>query len=126
MSSVVVIDAAELERLIAAAVQSAMSRAGPADEWVDARTSPLGRRSFLKLARHGAFPASLVGNKYMARRSDVDAYLERQRIHPESPARHPLGGAPSAERPTAGLEAADDLIARALAAGRLQLVKNAP
>jgi hypothetical protein len=122
--SLVVVESAELERLIVEAVHSAMSRAGPADEWVDGRTSPLGRRAFLRLAREGAFPASLVGNKYMARRSDVDAYLEPQRIHPESSRRHPVGGAPNPERRSAGIDAGNDPVARALAAGRLQLVKK--
>jgi hypothetical protein len=124
--SLVVIEPAELQRLIGEAVESAVARASHADDWVDARTSPLGRAAFRKLARDGAFPASLVGNKYMARRSDVDAYLERQRIRAESPGRHSLNAAPSPEVATASHDPTNDPIARALAAGRLRLVRKSP
>jgi hypothetical protein len=121
--SIVVVEAAELQRLIREAVESARPRASMADEWLDARTSPLGRRTFLKLAREGAFPASLVGNKYMARRSDVNAYLERQRIQRESPRR---AAAPAVLPPLDDVNGAsnDDPIARALAAGRLRIVNK--
>lgn len=122
--SVVIVEPAELRRLIGEAVESALSRVSAADEWVDARTSPLPRRAFLKLAREGAFPASLVGNKFMVRRRDVEAYIERQRIRPEMPRqvgcvvpRYPL--LPSAAGPSN-----DDPVARALAAGRLRIVKT--
>jgi hypothetical protein len=122
--SIVVVELVELERLIRRAVESAVARPSAADEWVDARSSPLPRRAFLKLAREGAFAASLVGNKYMARRSDVDAYLERQRIRGDS-------SGPEAARSNAlssgvaeGVAPSDDPIARALAAGRLRIVKN--
>jgi len=119
--SIVVIEAAELQRLIREAVESARPRESMTDEWVDARTSPLGRRAFLKLAREGAFPASLVGNKYMARRSDVDAYLERQRIHRESPRREAARAVPL--HPAVDVTVSDP-VARALASGRLRIVKK--
>lgn len=120
--SIVVVEAAELRRLIAEAVESVVGqqRAGGANDWVDARTSPLGRRAFLKLAREGAFPVSLVGNRYMARRVDVDAYLERQRITPSQ------GRELRAAVPNAGDSSGTggDPIARALAAGRLRVVNK--
>lgn len=81
------------------------------DEWVDARSSGLGRRLFLRLAREGAFPVSKRGKAYVARRSDVDAYLERQRVQRTQPAVSRRVGP-------------DDPIARALAAGRLRVVKK--
>jgi hypothetical protein len=123
--SIVVVEPAELRRLIGEAVESAVARASLADEWVDARTSPLPRRAFLKLAREGAFPASLVGNKFMARRRDVEAYLEQQRIRPEA-SRQARGAVPTCPiRPAPAVASNDDPVARALAAGRLRIVKTA-
>ena len=114
---VVVIELDELQRMIVEAVRLATSERAGADEWVNSRNSGLGRRTFLRLAREGAFPASRRGNAYVARRVDVDAYLARQRIEP-TPAR-------SASLPR--LEgAAFDPIAAALAEGRLRLVKKPP
>jgi len=113
---VVVIDVDELQRLIVDAVQAATSGRGGTDEWVDARSSGLGRRLFLRLAREGAFPASKRGKAYIARRADVDAYLERQRLEPAP--------VPSPPPPTYG--PAHDPIAAALAQGRLRIVKKPP
>lgn len=94
------------------------------DEWVDARTSPLPRRAFLKLAREGAFPASLVGNKFMARRRDVEAYLEGQRIRPAAAAQDQANLHSSPRLPAPAVPSNDDPVARALAAGRLRIVKR--
>jgi hypothetical protein len=113
---VVVVDVDELRRIIVEAVRSAASERPAPDEWVDARTSGLGRRRFLRLAREGAFPVSRRGRAYIARRSDVDAYLERQRVE-HSPT------TPASEPPPPG---SHDPIAAALAAGRLRLVKKSP
>jgi hypothetical protein len=117
--SIVVIEAAELRRLIEEAVEFAVARAKLADEWVAARTSPLPRRAFLKLASEGAFPVSHVGNKYLARRSHVDAYIESRRIRPES-----SGCETAPPAVSAGVAPNDDPVARALAAGRLRIVKK--
>lgn len=113
----VVIDIDELRRMIEHAVGSASSARSAAEDWVDARTSGLGRRTFLRLVREGAFPAARRGKAYVARRADVDAYVERQRITPpaaSSPPQPPLAGA------------AFDPIAAALAEGRLRLVRKPP
>ena len=115
----VVVDIDELQRLITDAVRAASPARSVADEWVDARTSGLGRRTFLRLAREGAFPASKRGKTYVARRADVDAYVERQRI-----ALSPSPSSPEPPRPPAG--ALFDPIAAALAEGRLRLVKKPP
>ncbi len=103
----VVIDVDELQRLIMDAVRAASPARSAADDWVDARSSGLGRRTFLRLAREGAFPASRRGKTYVARRTDVDAYLERQRIAPT-----PLPSSPDPPRLPAG--ALFDPIAAAL------------
>jgi hypothetical protein len=116
---VVVIELGELQRMIAEAVRAATSQSASAGEWVDARTSGLGHRTFLRLVREGAFPASKRGKAYVARRADVDAYVERQRIVP-APAASP--SAPL--RPPDG--ASFDPIAAALAEGRLRIVKKPP
>lgn len=118
--ALVVIESAELQRLIEDAVASGVARAAGHDDWIDGRSSPMGHRAFLRLAREGAFPASLVGNKIIARRCAVDAYLDRERITPHAaPAL-----AATAHGDCSDLEGAADPIARALAAGRLQLVKK--
>jgi len=116
---VVVVALDELQRMIADAVRAATPQPASADEWVDARTSGLGPAAFRRLAREGAFPASKRGRAYVARRADVDAYLERQRV---APPREPPPPAPP--RPPAG--ALFDPIAAALAEGRLRLVKKPP
>jgi len=113
---VVVVTPEELRDLIADAVRAATPN-GKHDEWVDARSSGLGRRLFQRLAREGALPTFKRGRSYVAKRSDVDAYIESQRVlvdpppEPESP--HPP---PSFHDP----------IAAALAAGRLRVVKKGP
>src|SRR6185503_2271288 len=80
MAAVVVVEADELCRLITEAVATALQKETARDEWIDARSSGLGRRTFLRLAREGAFPVSKVGKRYVARRSDIAAYLDRQRV----------------------------------------------
>jgi hypothetical protein len=120
--TIVVVEVDELRHLICDAVKSAVGRLGANDEWVDGRTSPLGRRAFLELAREGAFPASRVGNKLVARRSDVDAYIVRQRIQPK-PSRRDSESASSYSSGDRAVALNDDPVARALAAGRLKIVK---
>ena len=121
---VIVVERDELVRLLEDAVRSAMESSASRDGWVDARTSPLPRRAFLKLAREGAFPASLVGNKFMARRRDVEAYLERQRVRPAAAAQERAELPSSPRLPAAAVASNDDPVAQALAAGRLRIVKG--
>jgi hypothetical protein len=115
-SRVVVVSTDELRELIADAVR-AITASGKVDEWVDARTSGLGRRLFQRLAREGAFPVFKRGRSYVAKRSDVDAYIERQRIKPDPPPD------PEPPQPPPG---SHDPIAAALAAGRLRVIKKCP
>jgi hypothetical protein len=113
---VVVVAPDELRELVLDAVRSVAANAAH-DDWVDARSSGLGRRHFLRLAREGAFPIFKRGRSYVAKRSDVDAYIERQRVQvnprpePEPPRPPSMNGDP---------------IAAALAAGRLRVVKKSP
>ena len=81
---IVVIELDELRGLISEALQCAHARR-EADEWVDASSAPFGRRTFLRLARERAFPVFRVGKKYVARRSDIEGYLERQMVSSEPP-----------------------------------------
>lgn len=116
---VVVIELDELQRMIVDAVRLAASERAGSEEWVDARSSGLGRRTFLRLAREGAFPASKRGKAYVAQRADVDAYLARQRIQPTAP--------PTRSERLPRLEGASfDPIAAALAEGCLRLVRKKP
>src|SRR5689334_4488867 len=43
--------------------------------YYDTRSAPMGPTAFLRLAREGAFPATKVGRKVLARKSDVDAWI---------------------------------------------------
>jgi hypothetical protein len=113
---VVVVSTEELRELIADAVRAVRPN-GKADEWVDARTSGLGRRLFRRLAQEGAFPVFKRGRCHVAKRSDVDAYIERQRVHPDPP--------PEPEPPLPP-PTSHDPIAAALAAGRLRVIKKCP
>lgn len=115
-SRVVVVTPEELRDLIADAVRTAAPSAKQ-DEWVDARSSGLGRRLFLRLARERAFPIFKRGRTYVAKRSDVDAYIERQRVEPDPPPE------PDPPQPPPGTH---DPIAAALAAGRLRVIKKCP
>ena len=112
---VVVVTPDELRELVVEAVR-AVAPAVRQEQWVDARSSGLGRRLFLRLGHEGAFPIFKRGRAYVAKRSDVDAYIERQRVQPD-PAR------PEPPQPPPG---SHDPIAAALAAGRLRVVKKPP
>jgi len=114
---IVVVALAELRSLLEEAVRSSVSQE-KRDEWVDARGSGIGRRLFLQLGREGAFPIFKRGRSFVAKRSDVDAYIERQRVEVEPT----LKPEPPKPRPLAG----HDPIAAALAAGRLHVVKKPP
>jgi len=47
------------------------------EDWVDQKSSPLGRRRHCELARAGVFPsARKVDGSWYARRKDIDAYIE--------------------------------------------------
>ncbi|HVW29486.1 MAG TPA: helix-turn-helix domain-containing protein [Polyangiaceae bacterium] len=130
MTTLVVVDAEELRRLIREAVADALPNSDGRDEWVDARTSGLGRRTFLRLAREGAFPVSKVGKRYVTRRRDLAAYLETQRVGDaarlkRSRGRHALDTRRAAPRkPPAPTCETDDPVARALAQGRLRVLKG--
>jgi predicted P-loop ATPase len=67
--------------------------------------------------REGAFPIFKRGRTYVAKRSDVDGYIERQRV--------PVGPPPEPEPPQLP-PGSHDPIAAALAAGRLRVVKKCP
>lgn len=110
---IVVVALDELRSLLEAAVRS--TPGAKVNEWVDARTSGLGRRLFLRLGHEGAFPIFKRGRSYVAKRSDVDAYIERQRVEPNPP--------PDPEPPQ---PPSHDPIAAALAAGRLRVIKKCP
>ena len=116
---VVVVTPEELRELIAEAVRN-VAPAAQQDEWVDARGSGLGRRLFLRLAREGAFPIFKRGRAYVAKRSDLDAYIERQRV-PVDPSPDP-----DPEPPRPPSPGSPDPIAAALAAGRLCIVRKPP
>jgi hypothetical protein len=65
---------------IAARVAEVISKPDATDPWVDARSSSLGVRTFRRAAKSGAFPVSHVGRKWVARRSDVDRWIEQNRV----------------------------------------------
>lgn len=57
------------------------------DEWIDQDRSPLGRRSHCELARAGHLGgARKVAGKWLVRRRDLDAYIERQGAGAAAPA----------------------------------------
>jgi excisionase family DNA binding protein len=108
MARVIVVDPEELRELIQDAVNSAMAGRSQPSEWIDARSAPMGAKAFQRLAREGALPAVKLGKKWQARRSDVDAYMDRQRT--ERPHVAPSNDVP-------------DPVLAALDAGRLRVIK---
>ena len=50
------------------------------DDWVDQKTSPLGRAKHLSLAKRGVLPASREGRRVLIRRSVIEAYLAKKQI----------------------------------------------
>lgn len=63
-----------------------------------AKTSPMGRRRFLRLAREGAFPSHRVGRTVFAPRDAVDAWIATQ---------------PNSKKPGRPTRDIDELLARA-------------
>lgn len=53
--------------------------------FVDKHTSGLGPSVFLAAARAGEFETFRVGKRFVARETDVRAYIERQRVEPTKP-----------------------------------------
>lgn len=60
--------------------------AAPGNEWITAKESGLGVRHFRRAAKRGDIPAHRVGRQLVARRCDVDRYIEQQPVaaKPES------------------------------------------
>lgn len=48
-------------------------------EFIDQHTCGFDRRTYVRAARAGEFPASKVGRRWIAKRSDVSAWLEARR-----------------------------------------------
>lgn len=47
-------------------------------DWVDQSTSPLGRRRHCALVRSGVIPGRKHGRRFLARREDIEAFIERE------------------------------------------------
>ena len=57
-------------------VSARLAQGLAASEWVDQKTSPLGASRHRRLCRTGKIPAVREGHRWLARRADVNAYLE--------------------------------------------------
>jgi|HubBroStandDraft_1064217.scaffolds.fasta_scaffold95621_2 hypothetical protein len=64
----------------------------PDEAYVDQRSGLLDRKLFIRLARQNAFPASRVGNRYLAKLADVQRYVEAHRLHPQAAVQAADGG----------------------------------
>lgn len=73
-----------IERLRAGFLElaQAMDELIEAEDWIDQKASPLGRTLHCKAARSGELKARKVHGKWLARRSDVDAYIEAHGMRP--------------------------------------------
>jgi hypothetical protein len=74
----VILDDQALEALVRRAVRAELGVRG--DDWVTARSSGLGVAVFRAVARAGGFPVYRVGKTWRARRRDIDAWIESQRV----------------------------------------------
>ncbi len=69
----------KLHRLIDEIVD-ALEASTPASEWVDQKTSPLGRERHTALVRMGLLKGVKDGRKVLVRRADIDAYLAKRTV----------------------------------------------
>lgn len=107
--------AAVLAPMVARELQAMASAAASADDWIDQRSSPLGRRRHNELCRSGVLAgARKVGHAWKVRRSVVDAWIEAH-----SPA------APAPASPVLAANDQDDGAVDA-ALARAGLVRTAP
>ena len=81
---------AQARVLEALAALAAESPTGDPPEYVDAAAMGLDVNTFRKAAKAGEFDVFLVGRKWVARRADVRAYIERQRIVPGQSGSNPI------------------------------------
>lgn len=113
----------EFERLLEAFAERiadrVVDRLGPtqsSDEFLDlAEAERLGvpRRTLRGAIRAGKLTATRIGRSYRVRRSDLDAWLASHRVEPKPPEPKPRSLQPEA-----------DPVARALADGRLRVVRG--
>ncbi len=68
----------KLHSLIDEIVDALESTAAP--EWIDQKSSPLGRRRHLELARSGVLKSTKDAGRVLIRRTDIDRYLEKKTV----------------------------------------------
>jgi hypothetical protein len=56
---------------------SALDELLEGDEWIDQKTSPLGRRAHCEAARAGRLRAKKIRGRWLAKRADIDEYIEQ-------------------------------------------------
>lgn len=61
-------------------IEATIEQGSAANEWLDQKTSPLGREKHLRLVQQGKLPARKLGKRVLVRKADLDAYLEREGI----------------------------------------------
>lgn len=66
-------------------------RAGATPEHYDQHDSPLGSRRHCALIRRGVIPGTKIGRRYLAKRSDVDAYMAGPAVARTVPSPAPEG-----------------------------------
>jgi excisionase family DNA binding protein len=107
MAEIVVLTAEQLRDVVRDAVRDALKRA-QSDDLVGAAESGMPARTFRRLVRTGKLEGRKVGREYLVRREALDRYLAER-------AAPPLSSAPTTP---------DDPIERALAAGRLRVIRK--
>jgi hypothetical protein len=78
------VNARALERLRAGfrEIVHAMDDLLEEEDWIDQKNSPLGRRLHCEAARTGALRAKKLKGRWLARRADIDAYIEAHGTKP--------------------------------------------
>lgn len=67
-------------------VVAALRKLRTSEDWVDQKSSPLGRRRHLEAVRRGALKGHRVNGLVLVRRADIDKYIAEHRVQP-SPSR---------------------------------------
>jgi excisionase family DNA binding protein len=67
-------------------IVNAIEQQSTGAEWVDQKSSPLGRDRHMRLVRAGTLPGKKDGRRVLVRRADIERYLQTKTVTKSDPA----------------------------------------